>query len=179
MKPNRTCFCKRWLESSVVLYARLPCDFIPGLIQNAIWFLVTSSSFFTSRNKSLLEDFSPLPSNSEPASVGLNTSGINFLPMFKFEADCNCLPWSKLSMYSLPRNLKEWIAPATLEVVVMLASSLPICFFKTASPEISARAKVVIPIKTTSKTTFMFIPKKVAGNAPAPGVSYIIWIILV
>ena len=77
----------------------------------------------------------PAPSRLEPASVGLNVSLAIGLPKSKFEADCNCRPWSVESMNSSPFQVSEWIAPARREVVVITISEGPAAARIVASPE--------------------------------------------
>lgn len=67
--------------------AGLPCDFSPGFSQNAIRLSVTSVFPFALSSSNLLVEVSPRPSAMLPASVGLNTSGMNFSPLSKFDAD--------------------------------------------------------------------------------------------
>ena len=67
--------------------------------------------------------FSPLQGTLEPASVGLKNS-----PRWsKLDADCNCRPWSKSSMNSLPCQRNEQIAPAscTHATISILESASP------------------------------------------------------
>src|SRR4051812_31629704 len=110
-RPMRTRLERRWPDSTSRLSAGRPSDFSLGASQNAIRVVVFSSAPLASRLTSRLDDFGPAPSLREPASVGLKHSAQNGpgLAQSNELADCNCRPWSWLSMNSLPFQVSEWM----------------------------------------------------------------------